>query len=245
MKISLLILFLIISLSLKAQYKSAIDVIIGTDYSSQYVRNTNQDSFYIRIFDKEKRWNAGKIGYRFGINYNRQVTPHFYIKTGLRFVNMGYESRVNITDLRWISELNPVMGVFEPDPTLPHRIDKYIYNYFFLEIPINGRCEFTSTKWRPSLEAGIAPHIYLTTSSTTVLDIEQQTGWQRSKSNRTLSWVANAAFGINYSLHNRHQGFLQSNASYHLNPIGKKATEEPIKGNFYSFGLETGFRFQL
>lgn len=244
MKTILLSLLLCLPLSLIAQRQANWDLLAGIDYTYRILQNDSPNPSLITIYNKRQEQEAARLGYRIGINYNRRLTPKWVLKTGLRLVSMGYTRDLrNTPPLRWGSEWNGINYV--PDPNLPHQLKRFNYNYYFLEIPIVIRFEMGSGNWRPFLEGGIAPNIYLTSRSRLKLENESNANIARDKNIRTAHLVPNLTFGFNRKLNEHHVLFIQTTGRYHVTPSSKSPDNEILLENLYAIGVESGIRFHF
>ena len=174
------------------------------------------------------------------MNYNKQLTKRFYLKTGLRAINISYESD-KVTGLVWGSEIEAGIAagtgpIF--DPTLPHEI-QFFYDNWFLEIPIIGRYEFSDSRWSPSVEVGISPNLYLNSTIEEKTDIGERT-YEGNNINK-IQLVASVSFGVNYLLNDNLQFFGQPIFRYHLSKLGDASLNEHL----YNVGVEVGVRKRI
>ena len=238
MKIKTIIFILALPYFVSAQTNSSIDFITGFEFSYRDLIVEGDGDILNTIIEVRKKETV-KSNWRIGFNYNRKITNKFHLKSGLRLASVGYKGG-KITGLVWGSEIDPAMGgTGMPDPSLPHEV-QFVYNYWFIEVPIIGRYEFEGNKIRPFIEAGISPSIYISSRTTQITDIgrESSFGRQKASSFTNLHWVANISFGINYTLNEKMQFFGQPVYRYHLT----KLVDAPIKEYLYNFGLEIGLR---
>ncbi len=216
-----------------------IDVIMGVDYSYRRLVFSEDEFVPNLIGTQRNEEEAPSINARIGLNYHRKIGHQSWMKTGLRMADLGYKLEAR-TGLIWPSEIET--GVFILDPSLPHEV-QIVNNYLFLEIPLVYRYESSSSKWKPFVEIGLAPNVYLAnyqqeiTDIYTRFDLIQETNAQQS----TLQIAAIFSFGLIYDFSEHYQIFTQPSFRYHLNPWQKsEITEYLING-----GIEIGIRKKL
>ena len=236
MKIRLLFLFLSAPLFSFSQVKSSVDLVGGVEYSYRYLNNTSDDPIIQIIFDS-RDGETGKMNFRGGFNYNRRLSKHLWIRSGVRLASIGY--KFEKTELRWPSEYDPNTGEYTPDPTLPHELQA-INDYWFLEIPVMGRFEMGEGKWRPFVELGMSPNIYLTTRAKEVTDLSTKVSYLNNTMDNfnRLHFSGNLSIGMQYQATERLAVFLQPVFRYHFTPL----YDAPIKEHLYNYGIEIGLR---
>ena len=240
MKIRLLFLFLSAPLFSFSQVKSSVDLVGGVEYSNRYLNNTSDDPAIQAVFEQRKG-EAGKMNFRVGFNYNRRLTDRWWIKSGLRLASVGYRS-AKIDNLQWPSEFDPVTGAYTPDPTLPHELQTST-DYWFVEIPVMGRFEMGQGKWRPFVELGVSPLIYLSTRARQVTDIDAMSSFRRNIFGNFNGFhlSGNVSAGVLYLASERWTVFLQPVFRYHFTPLYDAA----IREHLYNAGVEVGLRREI
>ncbi|MCB0652842.1 MAG: outer membrane beta-barrel protein, partial [Saprospiraceae bacterium] len=133
------------------QFNSSIDLAVGLDYSYRNLSTSETDEIHNTIIEIRKQERA-KTGLRFGFNYNKRLAKKLVFKTGLRYASKGYKSEKK-GGLRYESEY--ATGVYVLDPSLVHEY-QYVYNYWFLELPLAVRFELSKKKFSPYIETGLS-----------------------------------------------------------------------------------------
>jgi len=220
------------------QTNSTLDLVAGLEYSYRGLSTSSKDEIVIGIMEKRNDKETGKLNWRAGFNYNRRLSNRFHLKTGIRLASVGYKGEKK-TGLRYASEfVTPDLWV--PDPSLPHEV-QFIYDYWFVEIPLVGRYELTNKKIAPFLELGIAPSAYVTTRTKTVTDlgtdVNFQDGVEAFNFNR-FHLVGIFSVGVNFSVSEKVQLFGQPTLRYHLTQLADAAIEEHL----FNYGIEIGAR---
>ena len=170
-------------------------------------------------------------------NYNHQIAPRLYLRTGMRLAITGHRHDRN--DLRWGSE-HDGNGGFIFDPSLPHNF-RSRYRNWFAELPVALRYQGGTRKLTPYVELGLAPAYYLHTRQRTTDDIGSDPLVERFRepSTRNVHLIGSAAVGVNYTLNRRAQLFAQPSFRYHLTGLAEGLFPEHPYAGF----LEVGCRF--
>lgn len=221
------------------QANSSIDFMVGIEYAYRHLKTSSTDNIIVGILENRDLKESGKFNWRMGVNYNRKLISKLFLKTGLRLASIGYKGEKR-TGIRWPSENNG--GIWVLDPSLPHEI-QVVDNYWFLEIPVAARIEFSEKKWNPFFELGLAPSVYLTTKTKTITDIDTSINFLKNN-HPGFNKVQLAGFvsmGLNYTLNEKLQLFGQPIIRYHLT----KLVNAPIKENLFNYGMEIGIRKKL
>lgn len=221
--------------------RSSVDFIIGGEYSFRTLAAENSDTTHAAILAFREQEN-GKYNFRLGLNYNQRIGKRIWLKSGIRIARVGYVTE-KITDLRWPSEVDPNTGQWSPDPNLPREL-KTTVDYIWAVIPLIGRLELGEGKWRPYLEAGVSPHLYLLTRVREQTDISNaiSIGGYHSDILNRLSVVGSIAVGVNYLMGEQWQLFGQPTFRYHFTPL---VDDRPIEEHLYNYGIEMGVRWMF
>jgi len=177
----------------------------------------------------------GLFHIRYGINYNKQLTPQFYLKSGLRVGTAGYKY-VMSEDLRWPS------GISNPgsSPGIDIKKLEIYYKFRFIELPMMARYEWNQKKWIPFIEFGIAPTIYL--DQVLVKNHEPSSDERKYDGYlgeiNTLHFTGIISVGMQYKLSDSYQIFGQPTYRYHFT----KLTDTRTSDFLYNAGLEFGIR---
>ncbi|MCP9237842.1 hypothetical protein [Lewinella sp. JB7] len=216
----LFLLLLCFSVSVRAQMEASIDLVGGLDYTYRSLLTSSDESHISTILDnREKEY--GKASWHVGLHYNRRLSEHVVLRSGLRLSSLGFGRESS--DLRWGSQ-HTGTGTFEPDSALPQRL-RASYNSWFVDVPIIGRREFGSGRWTHFVEIGLLPSVYIAT----------QTGPHR------FHLAGLVSVGAQYTVSETYHLFGQPVFRYHLTPTA----EGPIREHLYGVGMEVGVRRSL
>ena len=219
--------FLFLSFASTAQFDYSFDIVGSIDYTN--INEPFSTSFYAV---------DSKINFRFGGNFNVKIKEKSFLKTGIRYVEVGYKE--DIDDLRWPSEIGP--NGYEPDPTLPKYFDNVI-DQKFIEIPILFRYDFVDKKFGLYVEAGVSPHIHLSTRNKSTSNLGTFTSNIDGQDKRfNMSYII--GFGTNYTLSNTLQLFVQP--TFRLYPANTAPLNLGLTRRSFGveFGIRRGFMFE-
>ncbi|MFZ2901196.1 MAG: outer membrane beta-barrel protein [Saprospiraceae bacterium] len=218
-----------------SQPNSTVDLVGGADYAFRFLKNTTEDPATQVVMDVREQDEFGKLNFRAGFNYNRRLFGPLWLRTGLRWASVGYVVQ-DVDDLRWPSEFDPNTGAYTPDPNLPHEL-RLTREYWFIEVPLVARLETGKKKLKSFFEIGVSPHVYLTSRTKQVTDLETKQDFGTGDVN-TLSLAGIVSIGFQYQAGKRTALFFQPIFRYHLTPL----SDAPIRENLYNYGLEIGVR---
>lgn len=218
-----------------AQFSNSIDLVGGVDYS--YRRLTaNSDDAGVQYVMGIRKNEVPRFNYRFGLNFNKRLYKGLVIKVGARYAKEGYKSEKK-DNLQWPSEF--VNGAYQLDPSLPHTV-QYAYEYHFLEFPLMARYEFSSGKWAPFVEAGVAGSVFLYDQTITKTNLNDRSVQRNTLKNpNAFQVVGSVSCGVQYAASARWQLFAQPVFRYHFTQLIK---DVPIREYLYGAGLELGVR---
>lgn len=231
MKNYLLCLFTLFSISLFSQSKSAISPIVGGDISWRV--------FYGDDLTGSAMWDEEKTNYRFGVNFDRQLTNKVWFKTGIRFEKVGFVD-YHLTDLLWGSQIEAMEAILIDMKGTGEA--KRTVDYSFLEIPAMIRFELLEGKWQPFFEIGISNHIYLRTKTVADIDYYSQINIkEREAEIRNYQFSGVISVGMNYVLTEKLKLFLQPAYRHFITSLDDTASDIHLLG----LGVELGARLQL
>ena len=219
-----------------SQMNSSIDFIAGIDYSYRHISANSSELQIPLILDSRNKNERGKFNWRFGINYNHQLSNKIYLKTGLRLASVGY-SLIDLDGVKYPNEHNGMGG---HDPTIggdPLSSVSLLEDFLFVEVPIAARYEINTKKLAPFIELGLAPSYYIGTLQTSILDSERTVDHTVGNAQK-LNFVGLISFGMNYNYSDTIQAFAQPTIRYHFT----KLIDAKINENLYNAGIEIGVR---
>ena len=241
-KFTTFIIIVLTPLVLFSQNNSSIDLIIGGDYSNHLRWQKDHEilhTFPLEDLNEEKK---GKSNFRAGINYNFPISKKIFLKTGFRIISVGYSTNLNYNDGGQIIVTPTSIENYINDSYKLKK--KYIYDYWFIEIPIVLRYELGDKIFVPFIEVGISPNLYITTRHQEIKGNENNIEFRRNKSDQfnKVQMVASISAGVNYNYSSKIVIFGQPTFRFHLTDLTKS---EYSNEYLYNFGIETGIRFLI
>jgi len=239
MQLRLLLIASLFPLIATSQNSSSIDFVFGLDCSYRNLINSEETEFH-QVLINSREVETKKLNWNIGFFYNKQLTKTIFIKSGFRLATIGYKGE-KLTGIRWGSE-HDGNGGYQFDPTLPHEIQN-VYEYWFIEIPLEGRMEFGKGKLKPFVEFGFAPSIYLSLRTIQLTDIGNESNFSSAKPDTFNSFqlVGIGSFGINYNISANFQIYLNPAFRYYITSLNNDSISE----HFYNYGLDLGIRKKL
>lgn len=180
-----------------------------------------------------------KLNYRLGVDYHQRLFKRFFIKTGVRFAQLGY--RTPQSEIVWPSEIDPVTGEIIDDPSLPQWL-LIKYEYYFLEIPLMLRLHLSKNKVQPFVGLGLSSHIFLYAQERSLTDQGRSIRQDELSDYNAIQFSANATLGLEFLRNERLRFFAQLMARYHLTNL---IQGDPIQEHLYNYGLEAGIRLGI
>lgn len=228
------------SFCLSAQSNSSVNIIAGVDYTYRHIRGTNPISETLK---QTRNSEKGNVNWRFGLDYNHRLSSRFFLKTGVRLMSLGHHEEINFSNLRWGLQHDGNGGYNSTIPSGEDFGDHKISNdYWFLELPLVVRYEFSNKKFTPYVEAGLAPAYFLVHRRVSKLGTEREVTMSRAEDTeipvQRIQLESIVAFGFNYNIKESIQLFGQPTFRYHLT----KMWTTDLKEHLWSAGLEVGVR---
>lgn len=215
--------------------RTSLDLVSGLELSYRSL-HANDVSTVISIRSAEE----ARLSTRFGFNFNYRLSERVWLKTGLRLVNIGYQSTRE--GLIFASDIDLLSSIVDP-ANLPNVL-KHEYIYQYVEVPFGVRYTSKPKKWQSFIEVGIAPHIFQALSLKWTTDSEPKPGRRNitDQDFAKINWATYAAFGVQYACSQDIQLFVQPSFRYYWT---KTMMNTPVQERLFSGGLELGLRKML
>jgi len=124
---------------------------LGLTVSPDYSYRNASNNYY---FTEE----TAKLGYTIGISSRLNITKKVSIESGLLLSNKGYKN--NFSGLTFGDITDPRNGFGTAPQNLPSEIE-FIYNYYYIDIPLKAVFTFGQRKIHFFAAAGITPNILI------------------------------------------------------------------------------------
>ena len=216
-----------------SQFNSSFEINGGLLNAYHFLKSSDTSDIIKYILSDRKSTEFSKLNWKIGFNYNKRLTQHFILKSGLNLRSMGYKTKV-YTDFTF------------PDPGTPEFTEvQLFYNYWFFDIPVIIRYELNMNNISPFIEFGAIPSIYFTnfTKQRTNIETKRNFYWHAVSvlNFKRLNFATNLNLGINFLLNVNYQAFIQTSLYCHASPLAAS----PIKEYQYGYGLEIGIRKKI
>jgi len=203
-----LFLFSLLGTFCHGQKSSSVDFIAGAGTAYLSLDKEYQEQMNTLLFDG--RDGASRfLNWKLGINYNKQIKNHLFIKTGIRLESIGFKDE-RFKDLRWPSE-HDGNGGFMLSPDLNHDIQNAAY-FWYIGLPVHLRYELEKNKIQPFFEIGLAAKyfaLYRVKKETEIKNFYPFSFSEKQNTANTFHMTANASAGFNYNLSEQVQIFTQ------------------------------------
>ncbi len=215
-----------------SQMNTSLDFVGGVDIGYRNLRTSGAPS----VVTIRNITELSKVNFRVGFNFNKKIANKIYFKTGLRFANVGYKNKEE--ELRFGDQV--LEELINPG-TVNFSSRQLFYNYLFLEIPIVARYEFSQKRFKPYVELGVAPSLFLKSRNKLVIDDKSQILDENDDlyDYNKVHFVSVISIGGSYAINESLQIFAQPTFRYHLTKLIK---DVPVKENLWNCGLEIGLR---
>jgi hypothetical protein len=181
--------------------------------------------------------------YRVGLHYNQRLSTNWYLRTGIRFANLGYRKTTpGIWDSCTEKDKAGILCGFFGFGEFP-RYDELIYQYQFIEVPLLLRFQWTHNQWGFFVEAGGAIQYQarlrniLIRNDSESLVIRPSYGFIQD-----FPWLLQSGLGVVYQTEGRLHFFLQTNFFYQVSGLYK---DTPRQHYLWQLGGELGVRYTL
>lgn len=251
----ILTLACLLPLFVSAQKKQSLDIVVGVTSSYRTLQPPTADTDAEEWIDFRNEEESARQQFRFGVNYNRQLSQKIWIRTGLNYSRVGYEGNVYTFflpptsgnqgwgDILQGNNYGDIFSIFSNTPQFDITKSTHVYDHSFLEIPISIRFETSTERFTPFLEVGVSSAFHLLTKRTytNLQGLIVETNLDETSHLNTFHILGTAALGINYSLTDKWSLFSQLSFRHHFTPTHKEGTIEHL----HNLGLEFGARMGL
>ena len=229
--ITIFILNAYISFGQTSEIVSTKKISLGVIFSPDYCyRSLNSDTSIRWIVDYRDSIEIPKYGFTTGLSLLLEPWNRISFEAGLHYSDKGEKTKM--------MELNPL----EPDPALPTNRARFIYHYYYLDIPVKINYIVFKGKVKISVSAGFSTNIYLYQRTKAIFDGIDETGSSSgSEELSRLNFAVLIGGGIDYIINNRLDFKLEPIFRRSITPI----VDAPIKQYQYSIGANFGLYYKL
>ena len=221
--------------------KIQIGVNFSPDYCFRTLQNNNSSITNDFIIDSRNEMEKAKLGYTTGLNVIYNLKKNIGIELGIQFSNKGYQT--NEEGLTFGDLIDPRRG-FVYTTLLPTKV-RFIYNYYYFDIPLKINYIFGKKKVRLITSSGIATNIFIKGTSSSFIEYSDGTSdkysQQSSDVNSTINLSPFVSFGIDYQLNERNTLRIEPTFRYGV----LKINNYPISGYLWNVGLNISYFFGL
>lgn len=220
---------------------------IGVNFSPDYCFRTLQNNDGSASSDMDVKWRneneTGKLGYTTGINMIFNLNKNIGVGVGIQYSNKGYQ--IKLEDLNFGSMIDPRRGFTGNTSGAAITSAKFIYNDYYIDIPLKLNFSFGKKKIRFVTSVGVATNIFITETSTMVLKYSdgtkdrdtQKTSYNYNKVN--VSPLVSA--GIDWKFNVRNNLKIEPTVRYGV----LKIIDAPVTGYLWNAGLNISYYFGL
>jgi len=235
-KTILLCLFSWFTSCMDAQFHTSIDIVSSIDYAEFKGANIIPQDLNFSIFPIHI---TSKVNYRIGGNFNFRCYDKLLIKTGVRYVQIGFKQNLE----GYILYGNNGNSTSPNDPY----VIELICNSFdqkFIEVPLMARYEFGDGKFSLFIEFGISPHIRLSSTNIrrTKNGDEAIDDFVLNGDGRILTALV-IGVGGNYNLSQNYQLFMQPTFRVYSASTNEFEIENRVRSMGLEFGIRRGISF--
>jgi len=237
MKHFALFILLLFSLNIFGQQKETtgktfkrfqIGVSFSPDICYRSIKNHDGGAVLDTIIKNRKQNEIPRFGYHAGVDFCLNFTKWLSVQSGVQFSMKGYQLK--------FADMAPL----QPDPILPEKL-KFIYNFYYLDIPVKANFILGKGRVRFSSSLGMAVNVFLKETQTGIYIYSD--GHSERKTDNTindykrvnLSVIASA--GIDIKLINRMNLRIEPDFRYGVTNIIKA----PVTGRLWDGGLNVGY----
>lgn len=209
-----------------SQYLTSLDFISSVDYNE----NAHRLVEFREPISRGSISSRSTFNYRIGANFNARLYDAVYLKTGIRYSEMG------LRNMEYVDEFNTFW-----DPSVVGSSNFVHISYYlrFIEIPIALRYQLGKGPLSFFFEGGLSSNIYINSQQIfTTKDYSETTNYRDGVSR--INYAIIFSVGINYSFSQKHQFFFQPIGRAFRKRLDGRSTNKPT-----SLGLEIGFRYTL
>lgn len=220
---------------------------IGANFSPDYcfrtLKNNDGSSSSEQVLNWRNENETGKLGYTTGLNAIFNFKKNIGIEAGIQFSNKGYQTKIQ--DLTLGSAIDPRRGfAYNASGAAPIRA-KFIYNDYYIDIPLKANFVFGKKKIRFITSVGLTTNIFIKEISTSVIEYNDGTSDKKSQSTtydyNRVNISPIVSLGIDWKLNSKNNLRIEPTFRYGV----LKITNEPLTDYLWNAGLNISYYFGL
>lgn len=220
---------------------------IGANFSPDYcfrmLKNNDGSSTSEAILKLRNSNERQKLGYSAGLNFIFNLRKKIGIEIGVQYSNKGYQTKMQ--DLTFASMIDPRHGfVYNTSGPTPTR-GKFIYNDYYLDIPLKVNFIFGKKKIRFITSAGATTNVFIKETTTSVLEYEDGSHTRKTSSStydyNQFNISPLISVGIDWKLNEKNNLRIEPTFRYGV----LKIIDAPLTGYLWNAGLNIGYYFGL
>lgn len=214
-----------------SESKFSIGLSFSPDYSFRKIVSDNSLSSN-SIVNHRDTFEIPKLGFTGGLSLQYRLGRVFTIETGLYFSDKGEKTN----DMPLIMEVDEGM-----------RNVRFVYHTSYIDIPLKTNINLLSGNFKAYISAGVVANVFIFERN--VSFVEYASGKENKNSSLTttlfdynrLALGFMAGFGLSYDISDKFTCKFEPNYKRFIT----SATHAPIKGFFYSTGLNVGVDYKF
>lgn len=225
--------------------KILVGISFSPDYCFRTLSNVDGSSISNLIIDSRNNQESAKIGYTAGFNFIYNFNKRIGIGTGLLFSNKGYQTEaIGLIFGDMIDPRRDFIYQTTEDPAIPKNA-KFIYNHYYLDIPLKGILTFGNGSFRFVTSIGVTTNILVNTTTTSVLEYAdgstEKSTQESFDSYNGINFSPLISLGIEKKIKNK--SFIRIEPTFMYGVL--KIIDAPITANLWNAGLNISYYFGL
>jgi hypothetical protein len=211
---------------------------VSPDYNFRTLKNNDGSAQSNEIMEIDNEIQRPKLGYTAGFALSYNFNQRLGIEMGLQFSDKGFQTK-DFDNLTFGSMIDPRRGFsYSNQGAVSVR---YVYNDYYLDVPVKANLSFGKRKIRFITSAGIAANIFLKETITSVAKYEDGSH-SRDRNNSTydyskLNISPMLSAGIDWKLGDRSN--LRIEPTFRYGVI--KIIDAPVTAYLWNAGLNVSY----
>jgi len=216
-----------------------VGVNLSPNYCYRSLQNNDGSSIGSSIIALRNNNEKAKFGYTAGLDLRYNFSKHIAIETGIQYSNTGYQYDIFASVLTFSDPIDPRYGFVYPGTgvSLP---EKFVYNYFYLDIPVRFIFIAGEKKIRFSGSVGLITDIFLKATVTSVGGTSRIT-YDEPYAYKPINISPMISLGFDYRISNKINVSAEPTFRYGL----LKIIDEPVTGYLWNAGLNLTCYYSL